>query len=180
MKIFQASSPSVEVNGETVYSIIDGMGAFKAKAIEILSQNGIDDPKAGAWFKQQDWLNAFKAISVKIGNSTLNAIGQKIPENAKFPPEVNNIHAALDIIDKAYHMNHRNGSIGDYKYEQTGEKSGTMVCTNPYPDEFDKGVITSMGRKFMPPGSYLVNVSIDDSQPSRSKGGDSTTFHIKW
>lgn len=180
MKLFQASSTAVEVNGETVYAIIDGMGAFKGKAVEILKENGIEDPKAGKWFKQQDWLNAFKAISDKIGASTLGAIGQKIPENAQFPPEVNEIHMAFDIINKAYHMNHRNGMIGDYKYEKTSERSGKMVCTNPYPDEFDKGLITAMGRKFLPPGSFMVRTTIDESQPSRTKGGDSTTFNINW
>lgn len=180
MKVFQASSDRVEVNGETVYAIIDGMGAFKNKAIEILKNNGIEDPKPGLWFKQQDWLNAFKTIAENIGNSTLGTIGQKIPENAKFPPEVNEIHMALGIINQAYHMNHRNGLIGDYKYEKTGEKTGKMICTNPYPDEFDKGLITAMGRKFMPQGSYLVRVNIDDSQPTRTKGGDSTTFLINW
>ncbi len=47
MKTFQAALPNVEVNGETVYSIIDGMGAFKSKAIGILSDNGIVNPKPG-------------------------------------------------------------------------------------------------------------------------------------
>jgi len=60
MKLFKASSSSVEVNGETVYSIIDGMGAFKSKALKFLSDNGIEDPKPGKWYKQQAWLDAFK------------------------------------------------------------------------------------------------------------------------
>ena len=38
------------LNGETVYSIIDGMGAFKAKAIDILKNNGIENPEAGKWY----------------------------------------------------------------------------------------------------------------------------------
>lgn len=180
MKTFQASSPSVEVNGETVYSIIDGMGAFKTKAITILAENGINDPKPGMWFKQQDWLNAFKTISEKVGALTLNTIGQKIPENAQFPPQITEIHGALASINQAYHMNHRNGSIGDYKYEKTGEKSATIVCTNPYPDEFDKGIITAIGRKFKPSGSFSVKVNIDLSKPQRSKGDDSTTYLVTW
>ena len=83
MKTFVASSPSVEVNGETIYSIIDGMGVFKSTAIKILGDNGIVDPKPGQWYKQQSWLDAFKSISDKVGNSTLNAIGQKIPVQAR-------------------------------------------------------------------------------------------------
>lgn len=179
MKTFVASSSSVEVNGETIYSVIDGMGVFKSTAIKILSDNGIVDPKPGQWYKQQSWLDAFKSISDKVGNSTLNAIGQKIPENAQFPPEINDIHKALSAIDIAYHMNHRNGEIGNYKYEKTGDRSAKVICTNPYPDEFDKGIIHQMGKKFAPVGA-AVEVKVDESCPIRSKGADSTTFRVTW
>jgi len=179
MKVFVASSPNVEVNGETVYAIVDGMGGFKAKAIKILEENGIHDPKPGQWYNQQAWLNSFKVIAEQIGNSTLNAIGQKIPENAKFPPEVDSIHKALFVIDVAYQMNHRNGEIGNYIYEKIGERSAKFVCTNPYPDEFDKGIIMAMAKKFKTPIFNLV-VTIDETQTNRMKGGDSTTFLVSW
>ena len=179
MKTFVASSPKVEVNGETIYSIIDGMGVFKTTAIKILSENGIPDPKPGQWYSQQSWLNAFKNISDKVGQSTLYNIGQKIPENAKFPPEINDIHKALSAIDVAYHMNHRNGEIGNYKYEKTDEHSAKITCTNPYPDEFDKGIIVAMGKKFAPSGA-TVSVKFDENKPSRTKGADSTTYLVSW
>ncbi len=179
MKTFVASSSKVEVNGETIYSIIDGMGVFKTTAIKILSENGIANPQPGEWYGQQLWLNAFKNIAEKVGESTLYNIGQKIPENAKFPPEINDIHKALSAIDVAYHMNHRNGEIGEYKYEKTGEHSAKITCTNPYPDEFDKGIIFQMGKKFAPTGA-AVSVKVDDSKPTRTKGSDSTTYLVAW
>ena len=179
MKTFVASSPKVEVNGETIHSVIDGMGVFKATALKILSESGISDPLPGQWYGQQLWLNAFKTIAEKVGDSTLYNIGQKIPENAKFPPEIDDIHKALSAIDVAYHMNHRNGEIGEYKYEKTGERSAKITCTNPYPDEFDKGIIYQMGKKFAPAGAAVL-VKIDDSKPLRTKGFDSTTFVVTW
>ena len=54
----------------------------------------------------------------------------------------------------AYHMNHRNGIIGDYKFEKTSDTSAKIICTNPYPDEFDKGIITTMARRFAPEKSF--------------------------
>jgi len=65
--MFVAKSAGAEVNGETVNSIVVGMGAFKAKALEILSKNGIKDPKSGMWYSQQNWLNAFKEIAAGAG-----------------------------------------------------------------------------------------------------------------
>ena len=179
MKTFVASSTNVEVNGETIYSVIDGMGVFKTTAVKILEENGISNPQPGQWYKQQSWLNAFKSISEKVGNSTLYNIGQRIPENAKFPPEINDIHKALSAINVAYHMNHRNGEIGDYKYENTGNRSARITCTNPYPDEFDKGIIFQMGKKFAPVGA-AVTVKVDENLPLRAKGSDSTTFLVSW
>jgi len=77
-------------------------------------------------------------------------------------------------------MNHPNGSIGNYTYEKIDDKNVRIVCTNPYPDEFDKGIIISMSRKFKPAGIISVKVNIDESKPTRSKAGDSTTFLVSW
>ena len=83
-------------------------------------------------------------------------IGKAIPENADFPPEVDNLEKALGPIDVAYPMNHRGGETGHYKLVSYDEekKEATMVCNNPYPSEFDRGIITTMLRKFKPLDSF--------------------------
>ena len=180
MAQFKAFAPSVEVNGETVLSVVNGMGIYKKQSIEFLEKNGINNPQPGQWYSQQAWLNAFKEISETIGPKTLFAIGKAIPENAKFPPEIDSIEKGLSAIDVAYHMNHRGGEIGHYKFESTGYNSGKMVCKNPYPCEFDKGIIESMAQKFKPKDSIMAFVEHDNSQPCRKKGADSCTYLISW
>ncbi len=180
MKVFVSSAEKVEINGENVYAIIDGMGIFKSKAIKILAENGIVDPKPGQWYSQQAWLNAFKTITEQIGALTLYAVGQKITENAKLPHHIDNIHQALASIDIAYQTNHRNGFTGNYFYEKTGEKSARITCSNPYPDIFDKGIITAMANKFNNGELNNLKIYIDESMPVRMKGGESTTFIISW
>ena len=86
MAQFKAMAPDVEVNGETVLSVVDGVGAFKSAAHRILSNNGIADPQPGQWYPQQSWLSAFKEIAETTGENTLYTIGLKIPENAAFFP----------------------------------------------------------------------------------------------
>lgn len=179
MAQFRAFSPNVEVNGETVLSIVDGMGAFKPRAMKILEENGIKEPRAGQWYRQQSWLDAFKAIAESLGGTTLFAIGKKIPENAQFPPQINQVEAALAAIDVAYHMNHRGGEIGAYKFEKTGANTGKMVCPNPYPCEFDRGIVEAMAKKFAPK-AFAVKVEHDDSCPCRKKGADSCTYKVTW
>jgi len=179
MAQFKAFSEAVEVNGETVLSVVDGMGTMKTVANQILTEAGIKDPTPGQWYKQTAWLKAFKAISEKVGTNTLSVIGQKIPENAKFPPAIDNVEKALGAIDVAYHMNHRGGEIGHYAFTPTGPDAGTLVCNNPYPCDFDRGIITAMAKRFAP-SAVKVRVTHDDSKPCRKQGAESCTYTVSW
>ncbi|MCY3411517.1 MAG: hypothetical protein INQ03_07805 [Candidatus Heimdallarchaeota archaeon] len=182
----------IEVNGATVMSVVDGMGSFKKMALSYLGEAGLTDVVGDTehWYSQKDWLQAFKRISEKIGTNTLNNIGKKIPENAVFPPEVDNIVAGLGAIDVAYHMNHRNKAgevlfnpengeikegIGNYIMEKTGEKQVKVTCKNPYPCDFDKGIVHAMARRFEP----YSNIIHDEGQ-CRKHGKDACTFTVTW
>ena len=179
MTLFEAFDQDVEVNGETVLAIVDGMGILKDRAIGFLEENGIKDPQKGKWYSQQAWLNTFRSISKRVGDKTLEMIGMKIPENANWIEGIDSIHSALESIDKAYHLNHRGGEIGNYGFEKTSDRSAKMVCTNPYPDHFDLGIIKATANKFAPEGT-VVDVMIDKSSEIRGEGGNSTTYIITW
>ena len=179
MAHFKAFVKGVEVNGETVLSVVNGMGPYKSMGLKILAVHGIKDPKPGDWYPQQAWLDSFKEISDKIGSGTLLSIGKSIPDSANWPPEVDSLEKALASIDVAYHMNHRNGEIGSYRYESTGHNSAKMVCNNPYPSDFDRGIILATAQKFAPDGVSPV-VKLDDSQPTRKNGADSCTYLVAW
>ncbi|MBU1166932.1 hypothetical protein KKC60_00795 [Patescibacteria group bacterium] len=186
--------PYIEVNGQTVYAIVDGMGPIKPTGIQILEENGIKDLDPKAWYSQQDWLNAFKLISDKIGPHTLFSIGKKIPENARFPAEIDDIEKALASIDVAYHMNHRidgepmfnpkDGSmkegIGHYAYKKIGDSEVEIKCDNPYPCQFDQGIITAMANRFKPEYSLGVRVEHDSTKGCREKDHKDCHYIIKW
>jgi hypothetical protein len=179
MAQFKAFAPNVEVNGETIRSVVNGMGIASNLGLKILAEQGIVDPKPGQWYPQQAWLNAFQTVAEKVGASTLMAIGKAIPENAQWPAEINSIEKALASIDVAYHMNHRGGEIGHYLFEPTGPNSGKMICHNPYPSDFDRGIIYAVVRKFAPQGAY-PSVWLDATALTRKNGADSCTFLISW
>ncbi|MBT8225353.1 MAG: hypothetical protein HKP61_23195 [Dactylosporangium sp.] len=161
-------------------SIVAGMGAFTSRALKVLAASGIQDPQAGQWYSQQAWLDAFQKLGEQLGPNTLIMIGKTIPENAKFPPNINSIETALASIDKAYHMNHRGGEIGSYKVVSSQPKSARMVCENPYPCDFDRGIVLGTATKYKPATSGAVRVSHDDTQPCRKKGARSCTYQIDW
>jgi hypothetical protein len=178
MAQFVAIDPNVETNGTTILSVVDGMGA---EILPVLEAHGLVNLDPGDWVPQQQFLDTFREIAEGEYNAMFNlvAIGMKIPDNAVFPPEIDSIVSALHSIDVAYHMNHRNGEIGHYHCQVIGEKQIDLICENPYPCDFDYGIIYSMARRFRPTGSKFL-VRHDDQAPCRKKGGDSCTYHVTW
>ncbi|MDM8000635.1 MAG: hypothetical protein QUS33_11775 [Dehalococcoidia bacterium] len=179
MAQFMAMAPGVEVCGAAVLSVVEGMDLARSMALRILKAHGISDPTKESWHAQQAWLDAFKEIAENVGPATLRRIGTMIPQTALWPPTVRTVADALASIDVAYHMNHRGGEIGHYAFQRTGERSGKMVCGNPYPCEFDLGIVEATARKFAPPG-VPVFVKHDDLEPCRKNGADSCTYWITW
>ena len=60
MSEFKAFAPGVQVIGQSVLSIVEGMGAFRETALRILKEHNIINPQPNHWYVQQDWLDAFK------------------------------------------------------------------------------------------------------------------------
>jgi len=179
MAQYKEFEENVEVNGETVLSTINSFPDFmRNTAIEMLKSKGISDPQAGKWYSQKAWLESFKEISEDYGSHTLFAIGKSIPENANFPPEIDTLEKALDSLDIAYRMNHRNGDIGYYKMvsHDIDKKEILIQCKNPYPCDFDRGIITSISRKF----ELAVKVELDPNKPSRKDGADDSWYIVSY
>lgn len=182
MALYQAYDERVEVNGETILSVVNAMQQGQEYRRQILEANGLKHVRPGDWYPQQAWLDSFQQIAEHIGERTLFMIGKGIPENAQFPPEIDNLEKALKAIDQAYHMNHRNGKIGNYKLTHFDAKSkqAEMQVDTPYPSEFDRGIIMTMLRKFRPDSSFSYDVTLDETKENRKKGGVTWTYHISW
>jgi hypothetical protein len=179
MAQFKSFEAGVEVCGAAVLSIVEGMDLSRTMARRVLSAHGIVDPTRESWHPQQAWLDAFREIAGSVGPATLRRIGTKIPETALWPPSIRTIEDALSSIDIAYHMNHRGGEVGHYAFTKSASTTGSMVCGNPYPCEFDHGIVEATAAKFAPP-RLVVAVRHDDALPCRSRGGDSCTYHVSW
>jgi len=179
MAQYEPFSSDVEVNGQTVLTTVNCFPEFmRSIALKILKDNGISDPQSDMWYSQKAWLDSFREISKKFGANTLFEIGKGIPANAKFPPEVDTVDKALGAIDVAYNMNHRKGDIGFYKLidHDKVKKKIVMNCKNPYPCDFDRGIITAMARKFVP-GAV---VEVDKTKPCRNEGADESWYILEY
>lgn len=188
----------VEVHGQDILSFMDALYVSPTLGTMILQQQKIGTlvgntyqilPKE--WYLLSDKITILQTVLERIGPSSLRKVGEKIPENAIFPPEINDIHKAISAINIAYHMNHRKAGkimfdaetgkitdgIGYYGYEAVeGENKIISVCENPNISEYDEGILKAMAKRFEP----MARVTLDTSKPTRRTGGDSCTFIITW
>ena len=179
MAQFKALAPNVEVSGAVVMSVVNAMGAFQGLARRILRESRLGDLQPDHWYPQQAWLDAFEIIAREIGPNTLFHIGTQIPTMAEIPPAIDSIESALLSLDEAYHSTHRGGEIGHYLFRTTSRRSGVMECTDPYPCDFDRGVIDALARRFEP-SNAILDVRHDPYQPCKKETGDSCTYTIVW
>jgi hypothetical protein len=191
--------PGIEVNGICVESIVDAFKLFPSVALKRLLDHGIGTLRGKeiyvdrqAWYPIQNWLAAHDAIAETVGGRALFQVGQYIPRHAPLPPGINDIHSALGSVDAAYHMNHRKkgkvmfdpatgeklGGIGSYGYAPAdrGERKITSVCDNPYPCDFDRGLLAGFAQRF----EKLARIAHDDRGPCRKTGGSSCTYIVTW
>jgi len=194
MAQFEVYEKGIEIIGKDIKATIDGMGVFKNTALKILSDVGLDnmvfDDKH--WYSQEKWLEALKIISKQVGPKILFNIGKSIIDNAVLPP-IKNIEDALELMDIAYHMNYRNKygrrlydpvkkimseGIGHYKYQRAkgGKTKALMICDDPYPCDYNMGIITSFSKKF----ETLATIRHADHLPCKKNGADSCTYLVKW
>ncbi len=167
----------VEVLGHTMISVLDAMG-IDGQAT--LTKYGLPEIEPDGWYLQKDYLAAYQELAQE-NSMNMVAIGMKVPDMVQWPPQVDSVEAALESLNVAYEMNHRGGDFGYYKTEFDGERSATVTCHNPYPSDFDFGLIYRIVQKFLPEDSEDFNVERDDSIPNRKNGdGDTCIYSIRW
>jgi hypothetical protein len=188
-----------QVLGANLQATMGGFGSFTRIASKFLLEEGIgtaDDTGmahlvAEQWYPLDKWLRAFDRIHAEFGSFTLRQVGLHVPRNSKIPPQMKDVHTAIQFLDVGYHFNHGiNGEpmfnlatgemkegIGHYKY--IGYPAGTnkVSCEvqAPYPCPFDEGLVTAAAQLFKPAATVM-----HDKASCRTRGGASCTYHITW
>jgi hypothetical protein len=193
LALYKTYEEGIEVMGQTIGATLDGMRVIGWLAEDILSSVGLGDVvlDENHWYPQQEWLDAFKLIAGRTGDATLRQIGKTIIENAALPP-MSSIEEALEGIDIAYHMNHRNAKgqvlfdpsrpnpmlegIGHYAYQKVpDENKAIMTCDNPYPCAFDMGIVIAFVQRF----DKRAKIHHDDDE-CRMKGDNACKYIVTW
>lgn len=188
MTVRRRSYPGIEIAGNSALAIMSALGPYRAIADKALALHSIWTIAADRAYPLDAFLGVLDTIIETAGTNTIFAIGKKVPEFAIWPPGVDDMFKALASIEIGYHMNHfKDGKImfdsstgqltegiGHYHCKVEGARRIAMVCDNPYPSDFDRGIITATARKY----ESAAEVERDPSKPTRLEGADSCTFIV--
>jgi hypothetical protein len=179
MTQFNAFDPNAEVKGTTILAIKTGVELVGGDPLPYLAKYGLIAVNPSGWYNLQAVLNMLQDIHLSDSNYyNLISIGSKIPEFAAWPPEINSVQQAFEMLDVAYHMNHRNGEIGCYRTEVVGPRHIRVTARNPWPSDFDYGLCWGLLRRFAPAQSRPTVVRA--SSPCRVKGDEECIYHVTW
>ena len=171
---------AVEVSGELVLAMVEGMRGVRKRYRHLLAEYGLDDPKPDRWYSRDELLDVFETLAADAGPFVVFDMGARVADNASFPAEIDSVEEALARADALFQSSHRGAEVGSYTFEKTGEGSGTMVCRTPYPCDFDRALIEALALRFRPRESWNVTVKHEETAACRKQGGDSCTYTVQW
>lgn len=183
MATYEAFDPNVEINGQTVLTIVEeAMGLFseeyRSRALDALAEEGISEPDPDEWYPQQAWLNAFETIADDLQPHVLDRLGEALPDVAEWPNDFDDVPAGIESIGDAYERNHRGGEIGSYEFSAGDGHTGTVTCNNPYPCQFDRGLIRGVAQKYAPVDAFVFVE--ETGETCRRNGEDTCTYTVHW
>ena len=134
----RGSIRGVEVRGEVLRGVIAGMGVFQTKALKLLNESGITEPRGHRWYPLESLIFVFNKLADEGGVNLLRIIGASVIQNAQWPKEIDSLSKALYSVNTSYHMNHRRDGkeLFDPVLGKTIEGGiGHNVIVPPTPDQ---------------------------------------------
>jgi hypothetical protein len=68
--------------------------------------------------------------------------------------------------------------IGHYHYKKVSNNEIEIKCDNPYPCDFDKGIVMQMANRFRPSNARAKIVH--DESGCRKNGDESCIYRVTW
>jgi len=148
----------------------------------IMERHGLLDIAPDQWIPTRKMMYALNELAEDPDfMSGLVAIGIEIGKRIVVPLEDPTLEEVLLSWNASFHAVHRNGDVGQKIAEKVGEKHYRITLTDPYPDDFNYGIMYGFALRYLPPHSDFI-VSYDPQVTPRDRGGEQgcTVIHIRW
>ncbi|MBI9069522.1 MAG: hypothetical protein JEZ09_19655 [Salinivirgaceae bacterium] len=177
--IAEIDTKTVEISGNALSAYITGFPDYLSDIAEtILQNNNLQHPEQGKWYNFHDYLAALDDIGKKFGSSSLYEIGKQAVNSSIIPEGVVTFVDAINNLQKAFEINHRNGQICEIKILKMKVSKGKVILEiiNPYPFEVNRGILTGLSRNYTPNESVMPDVEIDENKSNFPVG----IYTITW
>ncbi|ADO68893.1 hypothetical protein [Stigmatella aurantiaca] len=170
----------VEVMSNTARTLFGAVGLLEQETRRIITAHGIPTLAQQGWYPLQTLLLCLNDIRSQIGPYTVHALGQHTARHITFLPSIDSFGGALSSLNEAYRMHHRGtGEIGGFQYQPQSVRSARIRCDNPYPCEFDQGLLEALFELFPPQESFRLRVT-HAPEGCRSKADCACVYHLHW
>ena len=177
VRMCMVSLSNIEIIGAVLNSIKKGF-ISESIALKMIEEGiGTKDLVDQNYYPASGFLTALNKIGEKIGAASLMKVGSKIMESAVWPPNVTNLEQGLASINEAYKMNHRPNDpkkIGEYQFKKIKDAEYEIHCTNPYPCDFDQGLVMGVAKRF-----NSKAVVLHSQESCRKKGQDQCIYKVR-
>ncbi|WP_415379412.1 hypothetical protein [Halosimplex sp. TS25] len=169
----------MEVAGELVAAVVDGVEKFSADAREpardAFGDRDLGTARPGEWYSLSAYIEAIDAVHDFVGDHAIHALGQRIARVVDFPDDVDGVPTALAALDAVYRAQHRGGDAGGYGFRQIGDEDGRVECHTLYPCAFDRGVVEGVAVAHADGFVCVCEVGA-----CRAEGADRCTYDVSW
>ncbi|WNG15822.1 hypothetical protein [Cystobacter fuscus] len=173
-------TPGVEVQGPIVQALIASVEIVRPEVLRILASHGISASSPRPGYPLPEVLRCLDDIQGRVGRVTVRAIGQQVPRHTAFPPHITSFAMALFLMNAAYRTNHQGAEhIGGYHHEPVDGQSSRMRCDNPYPCDFNQGVLEGLYARFTGRGTLRLRIE-HETEDCRTRGATACTYRLKW
>ncbi|MBN2134754.1 MAG: hypothetical protein JW737_03405 [Acidobacteria bacterium] len=171
---FKSKNPDVKVSGGAILAFLDALNN-RELGLKYLEKHGILNIEAKKFYSQQAFLLTQKDLAETMGVAiALEATGANIP--LELPPE--KAKTVFEIFEN-WQKHYMDNNIGDtesyFRIIERGENYLLLETNNPYPCDFDRGLIKAFAH-FVQPEAKVVKWG----SKCRSHGDDACTYHISW
>ena len=166
------------VNG-FVAAVVEISPAFERQILDILAENGIEDPAPQDTYPVDDVISSVSQLAEDVGPKTTSRIAVhqiRIPE---WPEQIDTVEKALFAIDDMYqdaYVDFNRKYLGAFRFEKTGTSEGRGAVTDgfPYPESFAEGIFKGSLTKFAADNSLPT---VSEADP---KADEKAAYELRW
>ena len=172
--------PHAETLGIHFIAFFQNLQDFQTRPI--MEKHGLVDIQRDQWIPTRKMMYALNDLAQDPDfMAGLVAIGIEIGKRIVFPQENPTLEEAITGWNASYHAVHRNGDVGQKLAEKMGEKHYRVTLTDPFPDDFNYGILYGFALRCLPPHTDFT-IFYDPAVTPRDRGGDQgrTVIHVRW